>query len=174
METYQEMAVMQAMNILEYEMRAVDAASHEWALFGSSSLFVRGIITREPNDIDVMVSRRVWGEALAHRARWDWRTPNAGDPPILDTSLMGKRIDLFFFWRDDHVHIDIQEELKTAEDVQWEGIRLRCTRVENVIAHKEGALTWPREQWEANDLLWKMENHRSDIEACRRYLQERA
>lgn len=133
----------------------------DYAIFGSTALILRGIINRAPGDIDVFVSRRVWGALLPDR-RWWVETPNAGDPPIL--SLKSEiNLNLFFAWRDDMVDIDATKliekdsELVTSERYgSW-----RCATVEEVLRHKEAALSCGSPA---------VQKHRPDIEACRIYL----
>lgn len=139
----------------------------DYAIFGSTALILRGIIDREPGDIDVFVSRRAWGLLLAD-PEWVVETPNAGDPPIL--SHKGRRgcddihLNLFFAWRDDMVEInpleliwgDAGEMVVSERYGGW-----RCATVAEVLRHKEAALSYGSAA---------VQKHRPDIRACRIHL----
>lgn len=136
---------------------------NEYCIFGSAALVIRGIIDREPGDIDVFVSKRVWGDLLP-QAPWKVETPNAGDPPILAFNNLPIRLHLFYDWRDDQVEIDVESllygdkgELVTSEQYgSW-----RVATVEEVLRHKEAALAYGSAA---------VQKHRPDIEACRIHL----
>lgn len=145
--------------LLFHEIRHVGGEA-EYAIFGSTALRIREIIEREPEDIDVMVSRRVWGQLLDRHA-WFVETPNAGDPPIL-TRTCGNNLHLFFDWRDDAVYIDPEYVIDTAERVS--GFCL-CT-VEEVLRHKKAAYAC----LETHPSVIK---HAPDIAACERWLASR-
>lgn len=132
----------------------------EYAIFGSTALHLRGIIEREPADVDVFVTRAVWGHLLAHPA-WKVETPNAGDPPILSLKTP-INLNLFFDWRDFQVEINVPRLLREAEVVEYEGHgRFLCARVEEILRHKEAALSYGS---------LAVQKHRPDIAAIREHL----
>ena len=140
----------------------------EHAIFGSTALVMRGIIDRKPDDVDVFVSKRVWGSLLA-RPGWRVETPNAGDPPILCFPIHAYGegscdLHLFFDWSDPMVKIDVPVLLREAERVDFEGFRFRCASVPEVRRHKVAALSFGSE---------KVQKHRPDIEAIDKYLEEK-
>lgn len=141
-----------SMDALAHELAAVKGWQ-EHAVFGSTALSVRRIIEREPDDIDVMVSRRVWGELLP-REGWHVETPNAGDPPILTLDTPNP-LHLFFDWRDDAVQIDPLFLILTAERL----IDLRYATVEEVLRHKRAA-------YACLETHPSVAKHAPDIEAC--------
>lgn len=69
----------------------------EAVLFGSTVMFLHGL-RKEVGDIDIFVSRKLWGKLLARG--WEWRTPKAGDPPFLAKRVNGidAEINVFFEW----------------------------------------------------------------------------
>ena len=151
------------MEILHHELKCVNACwmpgatRQSLALLGSANLYVRGIIDRVPGDVDVMVSKRVWGDLLA-RPRWHWETPDAGNPPMLVAPLaFGIKASLFMDWKDDYVAIDIPQCLAQAEPVEWEGNIWPCVSPMEVRRHKLAAITYP--------LNSKREIHLKDIRA---------
>ncbi len=156
----------QALHTLGRALRDVGASRKgEYSIFGSTALILRGIIDREPGDIDVFVTRRVWGLLLPDR-RWWVETPNVGDPPILvhdgRPGMNDIKLNLFFAWRDPQVEIDAEEVLENRSALvlsKWGS--WRCTSVEEVLRHKEAALSYGSPA---------VQKHRPDIEACRIYL----
>lgn len=139
--------------------REIDAVRpNAYAIFGSTALALRGIIDREPDDIDVMVSRELWG-ALLPRKGWRVETPNAGDPPIL-TFDTPNPLHLFFDWSDELVKIDPITLIATAEKHGdfW------LATVEEVVRHKEAAYGYV----EHNPAVAK---HLPDIVACWKWLR---
>lgn len=131
----------------------------EYSIFGSTALILREIIDREPGDIDVFVSRRIWGELLASPS-WVVETPNAGDPPIL--SLKGDiDLNLFFAWRDPMVEIDAEDLIARSELVETPWGSWKLAPVADVLYHKEQALSYGSAA---------VQKHRPDIAACRIHL----
>lgn len=149
----------ESLALLTHEVDRVDGDG-DYAVFGSTALKLRGIIDREPDDVDVIVTRRVWGALLARKG-WEVETPNAGDPPIL-TRKCGNDLHLFFAWRDDYVAIDPDYMMLTSERV--DGIWV-CS-VEEVLRHKRAAYT-------ALEFFPKVAKHAPDIEACEQWLAAR-
>jgi hypothetical protein len=148
---------------LTRELRQGKAFDHEYAIFGSTALILRDIIHREPGDIDVFVTRRLWGTLLA-RPGWVVETPAAGDPPILSYKATPLDLNLFFDWRDEMVSIDVDELLSEAESVDYTGMIFRCATVEEVLRQKHAAL-------KANTEAVK--KHIPDIVACLTWLERR-
>lgn len=145
------------LGVLRNELTAVDG-ERDYVIFGSASLVIRGIIDRLPEDIDVMVSRRVWG-ALLPRATWSVLTPTAGDPPILEGESEVP-IHAFFDWADRHVWMDVSAMLRHAEIVNgW-----RVVRVEDALRHKQEALAYGVNHP-------KRQRHLADIALIENYLR---
>lgn len=160
----------QALHLLARELR--NAGCHkliDYCIFGSTALILRGIIDREPGDIDVFVSRRAWG-AVLENPEWVVATPKAGDPPIL--SHKGRHEDsvhlnLFFAWRDDQVEIHPEELIwgESGEMVYTERFGAwRCATVDEVLRHKVAALKHGSPQ---------VQKHRPDIRAIYDYLERK-
>jgi hypothetical protein len=147
-------ALVHALRDLSWNIGLVDG-HEEYVIFGSTSLKLRDIIEREPDDIDVIVTRRVWGALLA-LPLWEVHTPNAGDPPILHYPG-GIPLNLFFAWRDDMVDINEPELIRTSEEAQG----FRVATVQEVLRHKMAALSYGSPA---------VQKHRPDIEAILRYL----
>lgn len=147
-----------ALAALEDELDAVDGHD-EYAIFGSTSLVLRGILEREPGDIDVMVTPRVWG-ALLPREGWHVKTPNAGDPPILERVGSSRQIiHAFYDWDDIAVWMDPAAVIAGAERLSG---GFRCASVEEVLRHKREAVAWL-------DRL-PQNKHRADIDTIQRHL----
>lgn len=137
----------------------IDRAGHstEYALFGSTPLIMRGILDREPGDVDVFVSKHLWG-AMMQIEGWNVITPAAGDPPIL-VAFLPLETHLFYAWRDDYVQMDAPELIRTAEVVNgW-----RCVTVEEALRVKEAA-------YAARFEYPKVLKHGPDIEIIKRWL----
>lgn len=146
-----------SVSVLVHEINAVQG-HYEHAVFGSTALALRGVIDREPDDIDVMVTRRVWGALLA-REGWHVETPRAGDPPILSLDVTNP-LHLFFAWKDEAVQIDPLFVILSA-DRHRSGLRL-CT-VREVLRHKRAAYAMLHKHP-------RVAKHAPDIEACERWL----
>lgn len=112
---------------------------NEYVIFGSTSLILRGILDREPGDIDVHLSRRLWGSLLADEC-WFVETPKAGDPPILSNDQHNIPIHCFFDWSDSHVQMNVPALIENAETVVRYGMRWRVVPVLDALNHKKWAL----------------------------------
>jgi hypothetical protein len=150
------MTIPQALEItlkeLKWELHSVGARQDEYVLFGSTPLIMRGIIDREPGDVDIFVTRRVWG-ALLGRAGWEVETPAAGDPPILvfQPMLGIPAVNAFFDWTKSKPHVNVERCFATATEVDgW-----MCASTEEILIHKEEATE-------------RVEKHLADIEAIRK------
>jgi hypothetical protein len=110
------------------------------------------VLSRVPGDVDVFVTRRVWGRLL-ERPGWEVLTPKAGDPPILSFAdytinpdfLVGESsipLSLFYDWSDRFVEMDAQDLIRKASSVKWEVFDFRCIPVEDALAHKQFALQY--------------------------------
>lgn len=129
----------------------------EYAIFGSTPLILAGIIDRDPGDVDIAVSKRVWGQLLDF-GQWEVQTPNAGDPPILVFDRVGYLpIHLFYEWSDPMVEIDIPKLIKDA----WIIEGYRCATLKEILRHKRAALSHGSE---------KVQKHRPDIAALEEVL----
>jgi hypothetical protein len=121
----------------------LDQSMDEYVLFGSASLIVRGVIDRDPGDIDLFTTKRVWGQ-LMDRPRWTVTTPNAGDPPMLVGQLTANiTASAFFAWRDDWLDIDVEACLRDAEEVMYDGTIWRCVPLLEARRHKAEAIRYP-------------------------------
>lgn len=147
---------------LRHELRQVEA-NDEYAIFGSASLLIRGIISRDPGDIDVLVSPRVWGQLLP-RPGWIWETPNTGDPPILSWPSTNIPLHLFFDWRDPWLEINVTESIEAGESVySWlDGEYWRCVPKDEVRRHKVDVIRYPDNA--------KRKMHEEDIAAIDRHI----
>jgi len=141
---------MKGLEILRRELNAVEATDEEYVIFGSTALRIRGIIDREPGDIDAYVSKRVWG-ALLPRRGWRVVVPAAGDPPILEYKSSEPRINLFFDWHKRDKWMVPADVFASAEN--YEGWQLAS--VEEVVKHKREA---------AGKHMEKIAKHIEDIE----------
>jgi hypothetical protein len=153
-----------ALNVLGFDLGEVGGLN-EHVVFGSASLVLREIIDRSVGDLDVIVTRRVWGALLA-RPRWRWLTPKAGDPPILERPIgLAHEIPIhaFFDWHDPAVEIDCGDLLARAELVGdfW------LAPVEDVLEHKRQAYACLAE-------FPQVAKHGPDIKAIERHLQHDA
>jgi hypothetical protein len=144
-----------ALAVLEEELEAVDGCG-EYAIFGSASLVLRGLLHREAADVDVMVTRRVWGALLA-RESWHVLTPEAGNPPILARNGSSRQVlHLFYDWDDIAVWMEPERVLGGAELVRG----YRCAALEEVLRHKREAVAWLE--------TLPQNKHRVDLEAIER------
>ena len=125
----------QALGLLGRELFDVNAGD-EYAIFGSTTLVLRGVVDRGVGDVDVMVTRRVWGALLA-RPGWDVLTPNAGDPPILVREA-ATPLHLFYDWND--VALWMNPAVVIAEADVVEGFR--CASLQEVLRHKREVIAW--------------------------------
>jgi hypothetical protein len=146
-----------ALALLSHELTAVGARQDEYAIFGSANLAIREIIDREIDDVDVFVSKRVWGLLLA-RDRWRWETPCAGDPPIL-TFPGSHPLHLFFEWHDQFVDMTASEVIARGEPI----VGFSLASLEDVLMAKRQALSYNNE---------KVQKHVPDIAAIERYMEE--
>lgn len=112
---------------------------NEYVIFGSTSLIMRGILDREPGDIDMFVSKRVWGKLLP-RDGWNSETPKAGDPPILVNKTTPIMIHAFYDWSDPEVDMDVPHLLANPESIEYEGFLWNCIPVREALRHKEHAM----------------------------------
>lgn len=152
-------ALSQSLGELRHELIMVDGL-RSYAIFGSTALILRGILNRDPGDIDVFVSRPTWAKLFARAGMWDVETPRAGDPPLLVDRNARIPIHVFYDWRDEAVAINVSEVLTTAEVV---GYTWKCATVWEVLRQKEAA-------YRVVDRYPKVAKHLPDIEACRRFL----
>jgi hypothetical protein len=149
-----------ALTILEHELRWSEARTDEACIFGSASLVMRGVIDREPGDIDVFVSRRVWGILLAHG--WGWETPDAGNPPMLIRTVAGKKICLWFDWSDPWLSIDVTALLREHDHVEFDGSIWPLVPLSEAKRHKQEAIRYPHNS--------KRKLHEEDIAAIDKVL----
>lgn len=133
---------------LAFELRSVGARQDEYVLFGSTPLIMRGIIDRAPGDVDIFVTRRVWG-ALLPRLGWEVEVPAAGDPPILVFSG-DPSVNAFYDWTKTKPHVNVERCFVSATEVDgW-----MCASTEEILIHKEFA-------------IGKTQKHIEDVEAIR-------
>lgn len=133
-------------------LERTQARDDEYVLFGSAVLYLHGL--REPDtvgDVDVFVSRRVWGALLADQMSYVL-TPQAGDPPMIER-VTEPPLHLFYDW--------------TARDAGWitragcfaaaEKVRgWQCVSLATIRSHKVGA-------YDANRASARHAKHRRDI-----------
>jgi hypothetical protein len=132
----------ETLNVLKRDIYKSQATQREWTLFGSASLVVNGVLDREPGDIDVFVSRRLWGALLPLRD-YHVETPNAGDPPILVNDVTPITIHLFFDWSDKYVDMDVKDLLRRSTFVETDKVGfLRVIPVKDALAHKKHAMSY--------------------------------
>jgi len=123
-----------ALGELGRELSAIVAPINEFALFGSATLVLRGVINRPIGDIDLFCSKAIWGKLLP-RPRWTVLTPKAGDPPILSMTAHGIECHAFFAWSDPAVEIDVPKLIAESEIVNgWP-----CATLKEVLRHKVAA-----------------------------------
>lgn len=124
---------------LHRELQNTEVRPGEWVIFGSTSLVLWGVLDRTPGDIDIFVSKRVWGALLA-REGWFVETPKAGDPPILSNETTEIPIHAFFDWSDEAVHMDVPYLLGQPHYVYQFNTYWPVIAVEEALRHKEAAL----------------------------------
>lgn len=154
-----------ALKILREELDAVaDPSETNHVIFASTALKLRGIIERDPGDIDVMVTKEVWGKLLP-RPGWKFKTPKSGHPPILrykgETS-----IDTWFAWENKYSKIDIDELFARAEWIDTEYGKFRVASVQDVIDYKKARIGVPAAGGSSND--------KRDVKAAKDYLKKRS
>lgn len=148
---------------LHHELIAVGSTGHDYAIFGSTAIRLRGIIHRPVGDVDVFVTKVIWGKLLA-RNGWRVETPRAGDPPILTYDLgLDAPIHVFFDWRDDAVDIDPARLISESERVG----DTRVATVREVLRQKYAAYACIEEHP-------SVAKHRPDILACEDWLSAQA
>lgn len=121
-------------------------------LFGSAPLVLYGIRAEPIGDVDVMVSRTLWGRLLALRddmGIYDANvlTPRADDPPLLEIqgSTDGSlNIHVFYDWTArDESWISPADMRHDPELVDWEMAGWRwpwvCVGLDEIVRHKRGA-----------------------------------
>lgn len=140
-----------ALITLRRQLVLANADNSEYVIFGSTPLILRGILERQPGDVDVFVSRRLWGRWLAMPG-WDWETPKAQDPPILYYNSE-PAINAFFDWTKVKPFVDPSECFASAELTQG----FMCASTEEILKHKQGASA-------------DLSKHISDIEAIKESL----
>lgn len=134
----------------------------DYALFGSTSLVLNGVLDREPGDIDILTTRRLWGKLLRSH-EWHVETPKAGDPPILVNDTMPIIIHAFFDWSDRYVVMDVPRLIRTANVVDTKYGEWRVIPVEEALRHKKAALAYSSK---------KVDKHIPDIEIIEDWLKE--
>lgn len=145
---------MKGLELLRRELDAVGATDDEYVIFGSTVLYLHGIIEREPGDVDVFVSKRVWG-LLLPRKGWRVLVPAAGDPPILNRRSEPE-LNLFFDWHKRDKWMNPSDVFASATEI--DGYMLAS--VDEVMKHKVEA---------AENQLSKVQKHLDDIESVRSY-----
>ena len=152
-----------SLEYLRHELQAIDTYyfDAEWAIFGSTSLIMRGILNREPGDIDIHLDKRVWG-ALLSRPGWFVETPKAGDPPILSNEICPIPIHAFFDWSDENVMMNVPKLISDSEVIELFGDKWRVIPVLDALAHKKFALAYGTD---------RVQKHVPDIEVIERWLE---
>jgi hypothetical protein len=153
--------LLNTLDVLADELRRAQwRARNDYAIFGSAAMAVRGLLPRDPGDIDLMVARRTWAALMARG--WLVETPAAGDPPLL-TLRTPIPVHAFFAWNDRHVHMSPAQVRAEAEEVViTDGRRWRCAPLETLLRHKVEALAWEGTKRAVEP--GKFDRHRADIE----------
>lgn len=133
----------------------------EYVIFGSTGLIMRGILDRVPGDIDMFVTKKVWGALLA-RKDWHVETPKAGDPPILVNNQTPIMIHAFFDWSDEAADMDVPLLLDTKQWIWYRNWAYSVVTVEEALRVKELAI--------ANGA--KADKHIPDVEIIKEWLSE--
>lgn len=116
-------------------LERAQARDAEYVLFGSAVLYLHGLRAPETvGDIDVFVSRRVWGAIFGQQLSFV-RTPQAGDPPFIER-VTDPPLHIFYDWTvRDSAWITMGECFLTAENVRgWQ-----CASLATIRGHKSGA-----------------------------------
>ena len=136
-----------ALDKLGTYLRHAGAPTREYVLFGSAVLFLHGLRPAGTvGDLDVFVSRRVWGNLLALPSV-DVLTPRADDPPLLEIPGITP-IHVFYDWtaRDDW--LDVRECFRSAEPVRsWQ-----CCSLQWLLDVKRGAVAVNGHEKHARDI----------------------
>lgn len=123
---------------LAHELACVEYGGAH-TIFGSAAMALRGILPRDPGDIDVMVSRETWAELMVRG--WKVETPAAGDPPLL-TLATPIPVHAFYDWNDEHVHMNPATLIEEGIPVVAFGSVFRLAKLETLLRHKEEALKY--------------------------------
>lgn len=124
-----------ALDTLFALLERADARDGEYVLFGSAVLYLHGL--RDPEtvgDIDVFVSRRVWGAIFSQPLSFV-RTPGVEDPPFIER-VTDPALHIFYDWTPrDAEWMTMRECFDTAEQVRgWQ-----CASLATIRGHKVGA-----------------------------------
>lgn len=133
-------------------------ADREYVIFGSTSLAIRGIIDREPGDIDIFMTQKLWGSLLANDD-WHIETPKANDPPILVNDTTPIMIHSFFDWSNEFCKMNVQELLDNKEWVWYDHWVYPVVTVTEALRVKEAAA-----------FLGGHQKHLPDIEVIKKWL----
>lgn len=162
--TYTSEGLSRSLSILRMEMDEVDwTYNSQYAIFGSASLVIQGVLQREPGDIDVMMTRRLWGTILAERPDWQVETPKAGDPPMLVYNSSPIHISAFFDWSSLYVDMDMPHLISTAETVKYLDRNYKVIPVQAAWAHKRDALKFSTKE---------VQKHVPDIQAIEEWIND--
>jgi len=160
-----------ALHRLSVELRHVEYGSVH-TIFGSAAMAIRGILPRDPGDIDIMLPRVTWAGLMARG--WRVETPAAGDPPLL-TLDAPIPVHAFYDWNDEHVHMNVEQVLAEGEkrvvSIHGRPIAWRLAPLETLLHHKQEAMAW-----EGSDKALepgKFDRHRVDIEILRSEIARR-
>lgn len=130
-----------SLGVLDACLSVANASDDEYVLFGSVVMHLHGIdVGRPPGDVDVFVSRRVWGALLGSTGA-AVRTPRAEDPPFLEWDMEdGPNLHMFYEWasRDDH-WITAEDCFAAAEPV---GVRFVAHGRDAVLAAYANKVPW--------------------------------
>lgn len=94
--------------------RCYPFADKEYVIFGSASLILRGILDRPAGDLDVFMTRKLWGALLANED-WHVETPKATHPPILVNDTTPVMIHAFYDWSNELCIMEPQKLIKDRE-----------------------------------------------------------
>lgn len=114
------------------------AHQKDYVIFGSASLAMRGILDREPGDIDVFMTRKLWGRLLANED-WIVETPKATHPPILSNKTLPITVNAFFDWSNEFADMDAAHLIANKEWIWYNYWVYPVVSVQEALRVKEAA-----------------------------------
>lgn len=148
---------------LGHQLDGIGARDRDYVVFGSSVMYLHRL-REDVGDVDVFVSRRVWGRLLAAE-NWSVLTPRAGDPPLLELPARGvhhedrRPIHAFYDWTARDEWLSVARCFELAEKVKG----FMCIPLAEVARQKH-------EAWAANPDDPTHEKHRADLALLSRHV----
>lgn len=118
--------------------KAYAFADRDYVIFGSASLCIRGILDREPGDIDIFMTKKLWGALLPNNG-WFVETPAATHPPILSNETYDIHIHAFFDWSNEFCEMNVAELIRNKESVWYDHWVYPVVTVQEALRVKEQA-----------------------------------